>query len=428
MVSNKLKKQALAGVATVSAVGVGASVASAMTHINEPITNNATTNVKVERTSAKSSFSSSNAKKSVAQALNDIDLNTVAVPTPAQQTAEDVSKETQTEMVAATDAPQQVSAPVAAEVQPVVEVAAAPVQETVAQTKEYTVVSGDSLWSIATQYGITVDQLVAANGGQTLITVGQVLQIPSADAQVAEAAEVAQPVQEVENTDSVQSEAPVVDQSQQDVSSEAPVVDSSSDDANVSNEQVVVEQPAQTEVVTPEVSAPVDSQAPEQTAPSQPEVTTPQDTTPSQPAATAPSTPAATTPSAPAQTTPSTDTNVQKVIALAQKLATQNIPYVWGGSTLQGFDCSGFTQYVFQQATGKYLPHNTVMQEGYITKKSVSSAKPGDLLFWGSAGATYHVGIYIGNNQFIAAPQPGMNVSVQTLASSWMPSFAGTVN
>nr|WP_235995235.1 C40 family peptidase [Secundilactobacillus yichangensis] len=115
------------------------------------------------------------------------------------------------------------------------------------------------------------------------------------------------------------------------------------------------------------------------------------------------------------------------VVNLAKKLATMNIPYVWGGESLQGMDCSGLTDYVYAHAANIHLGHYTVTQESKVSTKPVSQAKPGDLLFWGSAGATHHVAIYIGNHQFVAAPQPGQNVDVETISSYFMPSFAGTV-
>lgn len=119
--------------------------------------------------------------------------------------------------------------------------------------------------------------------------------------------------------------------------------------------------------------------------------------------------------------------NKASVVALAKQLSTQNIPYVWGGSSLSGMDCSGLVAYVYQHALGITLPHNTVAQEAYVSKHSVADAKPGDILFWGSTGATYHDAIYIGNNQYVAAPSTGKNVQVQTISSYFMPSFAGTV-
>lgn len=127
-------------------------------------------------------------------------------------------------------------------------------------------------------------------------------------------------------------------------------------------------------------------------------------------------------------TTSSTNTNADAIVSLAKQLASKNIPYVWGGESLKGMDCSGLTDYVYQQAAGISLGHNTVTQESHVTKKAVSKAQPGDLLFWGNQGATHHVAIYIGNNQYVAAPQPGQNVEIQTISSAFMPSFAGQVN
>lgn len=116
------------------------------------------------------------------------------------------------------------------------------------------------------------------------------------------------------------------------------------------------------------------------------------------------------------------------VTGLALKLASANIEYVWGGSSLSGMDCSGLVAYVYQHASGISLPHNTVALESHVSTHSVGSAKAGDLLFWGSHGSTYHVAIYLGNNQFVAAPEPGQTVSVQSINKYFMPSFAGTVN
>lgn len=116
------------------------------------------------------------------------------------------------------------------------------------------------------------------------------------------------------------------------------------------------------------------------------------------------------------------------VVSLASKIASSNsVPYQWGGNSLSGMDCSGFVQYVYANAEGKQLPHNTVAMESYVTTKQVSQAQAGDLLFWGNHGSSYHVGIYMGNNQYAAAAKPGINVAVYNLSSYFTPSFAGTV-
>lgn len=98
------------------------------------------------------------------------------------------------------------------------------------------------------------------------------------------------------------------------------------------------------------------------------------------------------------------------------------VPYKWGGSTPSGFDCSGLIQYVYMKS-GISLPRVTTAQEEVGTNISFEELEPGDLLFWGKRGETYHNAIYIGDEQFIHAPQPGKNVQIMTF-SEYMPSFA----
>ena len=98
-------------------------------------------------------------------------------------------------------------------------------------------------------------------------------------------------------------------------------------------------------------------------------------------------------------------------------IATQylGVPYVWGGTTPAGFDCSGFVQYVFGQA-GISLPRTTYAQANVGTPISVGEAQAGDLFFWGSAGNYYHVAIALGGGQYIHAPAPGQSVSYGSVA------------
>lgn len=103
------------------------------------------------------------------------------------------------------------------------------------------------------------------------------------------------------------------------------------------------------------------------------------------------------------------------------------VPYVWGGKTPAGFDCSGFTSYVFRQAYGIEIGSWTGAQENLGAHISVSQAKPGDLLFWGSAGSTYHVAIYLGGGSYIHAPYEGRTVEVNTIAN-FTPQFAVSIN
>ena len=116
------------------------------------------------------------------------------------------------------------------------------------------------------------------------------------------------------------------------------------------------------------------------------------------------------------------------VVSLAVKVANSNsVSYVWGGNSLSGMDCSGFVDYVYAHAENKQLPHNSVALESCVNQHAVSQAQPGDILFWGQHGSSYHVAIYTGNNRYAAAAQPGTNVSIYTLSPYFAPSFAGTV-
>lgn len=82
--------------------------------------------------------------------------------------------------------------------------------------------------------------------------------------------------------------------------------------------------------------------------------------------------------------------------------------YRWGGTTAAGFDCSGYTKYIFAKA-GKSLPRTAAQQ--YRATKRTSKPRAGDLVFYGGARA-YHVGIYLGNGRMIHSPRSGKSVEV----------------
>lgn len=113
----------------------------------------------------------------------------------------------------------------------------------------------------------------------------------------------------------------------------------------------------------------------------------------------------------------------QKLVNEAEKYL--GVPYQWGGNTPAGFDCSGLVQYVYAHALGINLPRSTSDQQNCGTAVSLNNLQIGDLLFWhDSARGTYHVALYIGNNQYIHSPQPGESVKISTISSYFMPSFA----
>lgn len=86
------------------------------------------------------------------------------------------------------------------------------------------------------------------------------------------------------------------------------------------------------------------------------------------------------------------------------------VPYVWGGSSPSGFDCSGLTSYVYRNAVGINLPRTASSQQNVGKRVALSDLQAGDLIFFGSPA--HHVGIYIGNGQYLHAPKPGDRVKI----------------
>lgn len=99
------------------------------------------------------------------------------------------------------------------------------------------------------------------------------------------------------------------------------------------------------------------------------------------------------------------------VLGIAASLV--GIYYVYGGTTTAGFDCSGFTQYVFNRI-GISLPRTAEEQRQFATP--VSNPQPGDLVFFGAPA--YHMGIYAGNGMMYDSPRTGLTTSLRAIYSS----------
>lgn len=113
------------------------------------------------------------------------------------------------------------------------------------------------------------------------------------------------------------------------------------------------------------------------------------------------------------------------IVALAKEQVGK--PYVWGATGPDKFDCSGLVQYVYQHAAGINLPRTTYDQVKVGQTVPLDKLQAGDLVFWGSETAPYHVAIYIGNNQYVNSATPDQGTILQNMSSYYYPTIAKRV-
>ncbi len=111
---------------------------------------------------------------------------------------------------------------------------------------------------------------------------------------------------------------------------------------------------------------------------------------------------------------PAADSRYGAVVGIAMQYL--GVPYRWGGADpSSGFDCSGFSMYVYAKV-GVSLPHHAATQYGMGTAVSRSDLQPGDLVFFHGLG---HMGIYVGGGNFIHAPRTGDVVKISSMTDAW---------
>ena len=121
-------------------------------------------------------------------------------------------------------------------------------------------------------------------------------------------------------------------------------------------------------------------------------------------------------PQAPVKSTSKSYSNADQAAAVA--LQQIGVPYRYGGSTPKGFDCSGLIYYSYSKV-GKNVPRTTGSLWSGIQPVAKNHVRVGDVLFFRIEGKMSHVGIYIGDNQFVHAPSSGKVVTVGSLQSEF---------
>lgn len=309
--------------------------------------------------------------------------------------------------------------------------------QAVANADSMTIKAGDTVWAYSQKYNVSVKKIAEENGlsNPSLIIAGQKIDIPgvktgstvakkAATKTTTASASSATLTSAATSTSSQATSATAVSSSvtsasstSQAVSSSSVVAQSSSTSqasasSSVASSSSVVSQASSSAVTssaTSQSATSTSSQAPQSAATSQSSAAS-QSSVSSQAAQPAK---AASYVAPKKVTTPAPAANYGSVIGAAKTFL---------GTPYEQMDCSAFTQAAFAKI-GRSIGRTTYAQATVGTHVSFGSAQAGDLVFWGSDSAPYHVGIYLGGGQYIASPTYGETVSIKSTAY-YTPSFA----
>ncbi|ASW11109.1 hydrolase [Lactobacillus delbrueckii subsp. lactis DSM 20072] len=271
----------------------------------------------------------------------------------------------------------------------------------------HTVVKGDTLWSLAKKYGVSVSTLMKANNlSSSTILIGQSLNLRAGMTAYGVNGVTTGSTSTAASTNTASSTSTTA-------SSQAPKAKKSTTTNTSSNSNTSTSANTQSQSTTSNSSASTTTNT--NTAASNANTTSSTNTAASNSQAVSQAPTASTS-------TATTTASASASAITSYALTFLGVPYVWGGTTPSGFDCSGLVQYVYSHF-GINLGRTTYTQQYAGTKISVASAQAGDLYFWGSYGSAYHVAIALGGGQYVMAPAPGQNVMTGSV-SSYTPSFA----
>lgn len=292
----------------------------------------------------------------------------------------------------------------------------------------HTVVKGDTLWSLAKKYGVSVKALMKANNlSSSTILIGQSLNLRAGmttygvNGVTTGSSSTAASTNTASSTSTTaSSQAPKAKKTTTKAKSTTTNT-SSNTSAKAQSQSTASNSSASTTTNTNTAAANANTTSSTNTAASTTNTASSTNTAAANTNTAASSSQAVS--QAPTASTSTTSTASASASAITSYALTfLGVPYVWGGTTPSGFDCSGLVQYVYSHF-GINLGRTTYTQQYAGTKISVASAQAGDLYFWGSYGSAYHVAIALGGGQYVMAPAPGQNVMTGSV-SSYTPSFA----
>lgn len=324
--------------------------------------------------------------------------------------------------------------------------------QAVANADSMTIKAGDTVWAYAQKYNVSVDKIAEANGlsNPNMIIAGKTINIPgvktgekvttktttaSASSTKSTSAATSTSSQAASSTTSAaatSSSTTSASSTSQAVSSSSVAAQSSS--TSTASASSVTSSASTSSVASQASSSAVTSSATSQSSASQSSASQSSTSVASSTSTTATSTQsAATSTSSQASSTASNSTSNNSstgVKAVSYSASTTTASYgsviaaakTFIGTPYEQMDCSAFTQAAFAKI-GRSIGRTTYAQATIGTHVSFSQAQAGDLVFWGSDSAPYHVGIYLGGGQYIASPTYGESVSIKSTAY-YTPSFA----
>ncbi|WP_367889992.1 NlpC/P60 family protein [Lactiplantibacillus sp. 7.2.4] len=307
--------------------------------------------------------------------------------------------------------------------------------QVVANADSMTIKAGDTVWAYSQKYHVSVNKIAEANGlsNPDLIIAGKTINIPGVKTgEKVTTKTTTASASSAKSTSAATSTSQAASSTTSAAATSSSTTSASSVTSSASSSSVASQASSSSATSTSSASQSSASQSSASQASSASTSTTATSTqsaaatsTSSQASSSASTTSSSTTTASvtaysASASSSSTSTTSSSTTGSASALIAAAKTYL--GTPYEQMDCSAFTQAAFAKI-GRSIGRTTYAQATVGTHVSFSSAQAGDLIFWGSDSAPYHVGIYLGNGQYIASPTEGETVSIKS-TTYYTPSFA----